>query len=250
MKERIELNSLALMVRKQFDEDAYSPIDIFAMVSGMKNLTIVFYPMSIRISGMCIKDRGNIIIGINSDSSYGRRRYTLAHELYHILFENGLNRSICEMSFTGEKNNSEKEADIFASYLLMPYDGLRNYINNKGLDTSWKLSDVVAVEQFFQISHNAMLLRLLYEKYISKEEYIQFQNVGITKIAISMGYSGDLYTKAADGKKYYTIGEYIRKVEKVAEKELISEGKREELLLDAFRADIVYGLTEEGIDLK
>lgn len=44
--------------------------------------------------------------------------------------------------------------------------------------------------------------------------------------------------------------EYIRKVEKMAEKDLISEGKREELLLEAYRADIVYNFDEEEANLN
>jgi hypothetical protein len=48
-----------------------------------------------------------------------------------------------------------------------------------------------------------------------------------------------------DEKKYFVTGEYIRKIEKLTEKDIISNGKREELLMDGFRADIVYNLDEE-----
>ena len=37
----------------------------------------------------------------------------------------------------------------------------------------------------------------------------------------------------------------MRKVEKLSDMGLISEGKKEELLLDGFRADIVFNLDEE-----
>ena len=36
----------------------------------------------------------------------------------------------------------------------------------------------------------------------------------------------------------------------MAKEELISEGKREELLLDAYRADIVYNFDEEEVNLN
>ena len=39
-------------------------------------------------------------------------------------------------------------------------------------------------------------------------------------------------------------------VEKMAEKGLISEGKKEELLMDAYRADIVYNFDEEETNLN
>ena len=248
MKEKIELNSLAQITRKKFSEDAYSPIDIFAMVSGMKDITLVYYPMSTRISGMCIKDNGNIIVGINSNTSYGRQRYTLAHEMYHILYEKELSSAICELSFISEKNDSEKEADLFASYLLMPYDGLIQYVDNNKID-SWTLENVVEVEQYFLMSHTAMLVRLLRENYINESDYRTWQSIGITRVATLMGYSSDLYIPSQGNKKYYSVGSYIRKVEDVANRNIISEGKREEYLLDAFRADIVYNLAEEGMDI-
>ena len=86
MKEKIELNSEAISLRKKFGEDSYSPIDIFSLIHNNDDLTIVFYPMSNRISGICIRDGKNKIVGINSNSTYGRQRFTIAHELYHLYF--------------------------------------------------------------------------------------------------------------------------------------------------------------------
>ena len=46
-----------------------------------------------------------------------------------------------------------------------------------------------------------------------------------------------------------TYGNYINQVEELYSKGLISNGKYEELLLDAFRTDLVYGDEEEGGDI-
>ena len=40
--------------------------------------------------------------------------------------------------------------------------------------------------------------------------------------------------------KYFSLGKYIRLVEKVFNDNKISSGKRDELLLDAFRSDLTY----------
>ena len=45
--------------------------------------------------------------------------------------------------------------------------------------------------------------------------------------------------------EYLTIGNYIKLTEKAFEEDLISQGKKEELLLDAFREDIVYNLNDD-----
>ena len=249
MRTAQELNSLALRTRRMWNEDGYSPIDIFAIVNGWKDkkITIVRYPMSSRISGMCTKENEDIIIGINSTTSYGRQRFTLAHELYHVLYEENMQRVICDMSMSGDKSNSEKEADQFASYLLMPYDALLEYEHDK---TKWNLEKVIDAEQFFQVSHQAMLHRLVYDKLLSNDVADEYKAITVSTEAARLGYGKELYFPTAKNKQYFTTGEYIRKVEKMAEEELISEGKREELLLDAYRADIVYNFDEEEVNLN
>ena len=101
MRTNQELNSLALKTRKEWGEDAYSPIDIFAIVNRLKEkkITLVSFPLSSNISGMCTKENDDNIIVINSTTSYGRQRFTLAHELYHVLHEeNKLNSFVTQIS--------------------------------------------------------------------------------------------------------------------------------------------------------
>jgi len=212
-----------------------------------KKITVIRYPMSSRISGMCTKEGEDIVICINSTTSYGRQRFTLAHELYHVLYEEDVKRVICDMSMTCDKSDSEKEADRFASYLLMPYDALLEYEHDK---TKWNLEKVIDAEQFFQVSHQAMLLRLVYDNLISRAAADEYRSVTVSTRAARLGYGKELYYPTDKCKQYFTTGEYIRKVEKMAEKDLISEGKREELLLDAYRADIVYNFDEGEANLN
>lgn len=248
MKDKIELNSNAIKIRRElFNEDAYSPIDLFALINNFNNFTIVFYPMSDRISGMCIREEYGNIIAINSSLSYGRQRFSAAHELYHLFFEENLRSVVCEKDIYDVKSDSEKEADIFASYLLAPYDALKAYIerNNMLNNHNWNMEDVIRVEQFFQISHQAILYRLVSDGYITDETSNRLKKNVIRK-AIRLGYDDKLYKPSLKEKQYYSTGQYIRDVEESYTRELISTGKYEELLLDAFRADIVYDLGEEG----
>lgn len=244
-----ELNSLALRTRRMWNEDSYSPIDIFAIVNGWKEkkITIVKYPMSSRISGMCTKENKDIVICINSSTSYGRQRFTLAHELYHVLYEDEIDRVICDMSMNGEKSESEREADKFASYLLMPYDALMEYESDK---SKWNIEKIIDAEQFFQVSHQAMLYRLVFDNLLSSEIAEEYKSIIVSSKAARLGYGKELYVPTDISKQYFTTGEYIRKVEKMAERDMISNGKREELLLEAYRADIVYNFDEEEANLN
>lgn len=196
---------------------------------------------------MCTKENEDIVICINSTTSYGRQRFTLAHELYHVLYEEDMQRVICDMSINGNKSESEKEADQFASYLLMPYDALLEYEHDKA---KWDLEKVIDAEQFFQVSHQSILHRLVCDNLLSNEVADEYKSITVSTAAARLGYGKELYFPTDKNKQYFTTGEYIRKVEKMAEKDLISEGKREELLLDAYRADIVYNFDEEEANLN
>lgn len=251
LKNNIELNSCALDMRKILKEDLQSPIDIFSLINNLKDVTLVFYPMSERISGMCIKQSNIKVIAINSNMSYGRQRFTVAHELYHLFFdEREFVNIVCEKDMNNEKVESEKEADIFASYLLAPYDSLRSYLKEHDLLDKNKINikQIIEIGQFYQLSHQATLYRLVYDGYIDWSSYNEF-NVSVTSRAIRLGYDDKLYKASMEEKKYFSIGQYIEKVEQLKEKELISNGKYEELLLDAFRSDIVYNLGNEEINI-
>ena len=64
MRDKIKLNSLAVELRRDWDLNPYSPIDLFSIVlAKLPDLTILFYPMSDNTSGMCIKN----INGIDSN---------------------------------------------------------------------------------------------------------------------------------------------------------------------------------------
>ena len=237
-------------MRKILNEDSSSPMDIFSLINNLKGVTLVFYPMSERISGMCIREENSKIIAINSSMSYGRQRFTAAHELYHLFFEKELRSVVCEKDIIESKSDSEKEADMFASYLLAPYDSLRTYLEENNMLNNHILTveDVINMEQFYQLSHLAMLYRLVYDGYIDRDLYNDLR-ISVSQKAIRLGYDDKLYKASQEDKKYFSIGEYVQKVELLKERDLISNGKYEELLLDAFRADIVYNLGNEGTEL-
>ena len=89
----IELDYKASKLRDKLGLDSSSPIDIFAVAGNISELTLVFYNLGKNISGICYKDVD--MIAINSNQSYGRCRFTLAHEFYHYFVEEYQNKVIC-----------------------------------------------------------------------------------------------------------------------------------------------------------
>jgi Zn-dependent peptidase ImmA (M78 family) len=248
LKAKSELSYQVNNLRKRFGEDVSSPNDVFAILQSQERLTLVFYPLSERISGICVRTHGgDQLVAINSTLTHGRQRFTAAHELYHLFIQKDIQSVVCGKEIGTGKDEEEKNADVFASYFLAPNDALRSYIDNnlmKGKSRPVALEDVVRIEQYYRMSRQATLYRLVGDGFIT----LEFANTlkrNIIASARKFGFNEELYISTPNDRQYYTTGSYIRFAEQLNDRELISNGKYEELLLDAYRADLVYNLEAE-----
>ena len=232
MRSDLVLNNFAVKLRKNWGEDEYSYIDVFRLASLTDRMTIVTMVMPKNMSGICVKADDETIIAVNSAMSVGRQRFTLAHELYHAYFDDSLMTFVCMQNMSGKKSDSEKEADRFASFLLAPYSALDSYQNSN--ETGWNINTIIRAEQFYGISHQAMLFRLLSENRINESEYNDYKEVQVTVMAKKLGLPLDLYQNLSKSRPYSCTGSYLRKIQEAYDRELISEGKRQELLKDGF----------------
>ena len=64
--------------------------------------------------------------------------------------------------------------------------------------------------------------------------------------ALALGYDDTLYRPLPKSKTSITYGLYIKRAQELLQRGLISDGKYEELLLEAIRTDLVYGLDERA----
>ena len=234
------MEQLALQLRRRWGIDNYAPIDIFSLASEkIDNLTLLWLEMDGIISGCCLKSEEDYLIIINSNHSKGRQNFTLAHELYHLNFDDA-NSSFCQIN---SKDANETKANKFASYFLMPKCALEDYYFRNNIK-EWTLKDMVKCEHLFQISHKAMLTRLHEENYLDDEEFESFSSptFSIKNYAANLGFDTSLYEKSPDDKKNFVLGNLIPLAESLYEKEEISKGLRNEIFLKNFRADLVYNI--------
>ncbi|MDO5850472.1 MAG: ImmA/IrrE family metallo-endopeptidase [Methanobacteriaceae archaeon] len=241
MKLNKNIDNYAMDLRREWGIDFYSPIDIVSLVlEKMDKLTIIWMEIDDEVSGCCSKDEnGNSIILINSSQSKGRQNFTLAHELYHILYGESSQFFCCNSL----NNDIEKEADKFASSLLLPQYALREYKKQHNIK-EWSIKDIIKCEQFFQISHKNMLYRLKMENWISSEDFERFK-FGVKKEATKLGFSIDLYEPSKENRKFYTLGYLIPFVDKIYTNDKISKGLKNEILIKSFRSDIAYGIKDD-----
>ncbi|MEG1877474.1 MAG: ImmA/IrrE family metallo-endopeptidase [Lachnospiraceae bacterium] len=248
--DKFDLNNKALSLRKELGEDIISPIDIFSLTYTIPKLTLVFYPMGEHLSGMCIRIDGNAVIAINSYMSVGRQRFSMAHELYHLYYDHSKQSTVCAKKI-GIGNDIEKAADQFASYFIMPpvalSETIKKFQNNPENDLS--IEEIVKLEQYFGMSRQAILYRLIDDNKLTTQQADLYRQSVISS-AVNLGYDDVLYKPLPENKQYKTYGYYIQQAEDVLKKGLVSNGKYEQLLLTAFRFDLVYGDESEGGELN
>jgi len=128
---------------------------------------IVLQPFSGEFSGVVHRNSdGSAVIGINSSHSPGRQRFTIAHEIGHLLLHTDKSLHIDERFPIGLRSGisgkaideREIEANQFAAELLMPTDFIAKDIKPLiGVDT------VAAIQKLankYKVSNEAMSIRL------------------------------------------------------------------------------------------
>ncbi|MBQ6813620.1 MAG: ImmA/IrrE family metallo-endopeptidase [Methanobrevibacter sp.] len=224
-------SALAEILRHEWGIESFASLNIRSLVySNIRNLTVLWFPMKINISGCCSKTKKDKIIFINTNHSIGRQNFTLAHELYPLLYEDIDDFIVCGLN---NNSQSEKNADKFASTLLIP-DSALYWFRNKNQIENWSLEDLIKCEQYYQISRSTLLGRLKDLNWINQEEKREFES-DIIREADRLGYDTGLYKPSPDNLKYSSIGELIRLTEKAYDNKKISGGKRSEILLKSFR---------------
>jgi Zn-dependent peptidase ImmA (M78 family) len=236
----MDSTALAEMLRHEWGMESFASVNIRSLIyNNIKDLTILWFPMNTNISGCCSKTKEDNVIFINTNHTIGRQNFTLAHEVYHLLYEDINDFIVC-----GVNNNSqsEKNADKFASTLLIPNSALY-WFKHKNQIESWSLEDVIKCEQYYQVSRYTILIRLKNLNWINQNQFNAFKS-NIIREAEKLGYDTSLYKPSPENQKYSSIGELIRLTEKVYADKKITGGKRGEILSKSFRNDILYNLNE------
>lgn len=233
-----DISFKAESLRRLWNIDNISPLNILqAALANIDNLTILWFPMTDELSGCCSKTNDDKIICINSKHSKGRQNFTLAHELYHLFFEDDKKSFVCNVN---SKDESEINANKFAESLLLPAIALHEFKRSNNI-SNWSLENIIKCEQYFQISHIAMLCKLRRENEISYDDFLSFKP-GVKSAAWDLGYDLSLYEST---KEYYCLGKIIPLSKFAYENKKISGGKLDEILMNIFREDMVYNTPEE-----
>ncbi len=132
--------------------------------------TISFEPLRGGISGMVLRRNGRIAIGVNSSEARTRQRFTLAHELGHLLLHPGralvidrqIRVNLRDQRSSTATDREEIEANGFAAAFLMPSSVVRAETQRviAGSPSITQPALVSKLANEFDVSNQAMEIRL------------------------------------------------------------------------------------------
>ena len=179
-------------------------ISLFEPVSIHKALRTTgilcsFRPLDDDISGMAIKiqhegdSHVHRFMLINTNDIYCKQRFTACHEFYHLLYQQNFSKSVDDSKYSSTKEREERNANIFASFLLLPEAGLKMLapVEEQRKDRI-TLGTILKLEQHFRCSRATLLYRLKDLGWIS-EELISSYIENVKRSANEYGYNTSLY---------------------------------------------------------
>lgn len=218
---------LAQQMRSNLGLGAYEPVNMKTVMRQL-NILAVYRPLSNKLFGLSLKtnDGNNKFILVNSNSTRGRQHFTIAHELFHLFYDDNPQPHFCDKE--NLKSNSERSANLFAAAFLMPQNGIISKIPAKEIASKEiGLETAICLGQLYGVSHSTLVLRLKELKIISAENMSKLLDIRIAKEASLRGFDMSLYK---EGNHELVIGDFGRCARRLYDEERISEGHYMELL--------------------
>lgn len=206
--------------RSQMGFGNMEPIGLKSLLIKL-NVLSLFKQLPENFSGMAVKVEDKRFMLINSGHSIGRQNFSICHEIYHLYIDKEFSPHQCSSGLFDHKNLNEYKADFFASYFLLPDDGIIHLIPEKELDNDKiGLETILKIEHYFSCSRTALLRRLKEMRLISPKLYDKFDH-DIKYNAKQYGYPVYLYEGGNDG---IVLGNFGTLAKQLFDSDKISEG--------------------------
>jgi Zn-dependent peptidase ImmA (M78 family) len=135
-------------------------------IANQLNAEIAYESYEGDVSGMLYRSDEHRLIGVNSRHAQTRQRFTIAHEIAHLVMHEGtpmfIDRFVRVNWRNGASNQQEVEANAFAAELLMPRRfveaEVERVISKQSKVTPEELAATLA--KSFEVSAEAMRYRL------------------------------------------------------------------------------------------
>lgn len=141
------------------------PVEKIAKMLGAR---VVSTDFNNEISGLLVRRGSDIVIGVAKEQSKTRQRFTVAHEIGHLVLHEGeevhvdreFRVKLRSQASSTAVDVDEIEANAFAASLLMPESLLREDVRKLSVDFD-DATQVEALAERYRVSAQAMTFRLL-----------------------------------------------------------------------------------------
>jgi len=168
----IEASANSLLVKYSIQD---APVDVAGIARAL-GVTVHFEQLDDEVSGMLVVKNKEKHIIVNKTHHSNRRRFTIAHELGHLVlhYKQGdevyVDTKMMVYHRSGRTQDyshphatttpqQEREANSFASALLMPKSMVERFVDSQGIDVFDEF-DLAKLAQAFDVSEQAMYIRL------------------------------------------------------------------------------------------
>lgn len=173
------------------------------------NIELIRTPFkNLKLAGFIGYKHDTFVIVTNTNLTLGNERFTIAHEIYHLL-QNRVqlkkNSIIEEMVDNDVEDVNELMANCFAAELLIPKEDIKTYVDKMTLNRTKDInpSIVIKLQQKYGVDYSAITKRLkevniIDDKVKKKLEEILLSQGELQKLTKNLGYSNDLNTPSQD----------------------------------------------------
>jgi Zn-dependent peptidase ImmA (M78 family) len=168
--------------------------DLVAVIEQTTGIDVAVLGADPDEHGLTMRDprRNAVFIGVARTRNPMRQRSTLAHELGHVLFEDWVDGDAGNWS---DRTQVEIRADAFARHLLVPADGLREFLESRDHVGHASLSAIV---QRFLVSPSIAAIALHQAGYIDAATKQDWMGLSARQLAVRFGWSDQYHTLQAD----------------------------------------------------
>ncbi len=146
--------------------NATPPVDVEA-IAGQLGISIRKMSLEADVSGILYREDDKKIIVVNENHPVVRQRFTIAHEIGHLLLHAGdavhvdqeFRINLRDQRSATAENIEEIEANAFAANLLMPASWLRREMSTESVDLIDD-GEIQSLADRYGVSAQAMILRL------------------------------------------------------------------------------------------
>ena len=150
--------------------DLYKKLDYWIkLIEALGILVFEFYGIDPKqLRGYALYYDKLPIIGINHKESDNAKKFTLFHELTHLILKKEGISNINEYSFA---NNDESYCNKVAAEVLVPNKLFRNFIEDNSSYKRFRTQDIEGLSQRFHVSKHVIVRRALDLGFINSNDY-------------------------------------------------------------------------------